>query len=265
MKSVEPDSDHVQQKLKTAAGQTGRRNLLLGRLHADILTSDWTYVRAVALPMLPSLEQWEKTKNTHLDSCHSCRQFVLDQDQLKGLVGWLDRLMGPVVLPQFPVDEQYGTLLTRIIGFLLVSDCEPPFSRLPLVQRLEKSRELNEEAVVGLRKDGVGVTSETPGKDDVNIFTPDDAHINSKRPGHLGSLRTVVLWSREQLSVLLSGQKKIILDADFVCGKTLLLKSFAMHLANNLQWQTSQETSRPEERVDIIFLSVSAARTQVCN
>jgi len=283
VKSAGHETKNIHQKLKEAAGQTARRNMLFGRLHSDILHPDWSYVRVLALPMLLSWETWEKKHSSKLIVCNNCRQFILDQNQLNDLVGWLVWLQKQVRKDQFSVDDQYSNLLTRIIGFLLVSDCEPPFSKLlklPHDKRLQKSRAFNEEAVSGKL---VGVNSEHPGKDDIAIFS-ESAHDGSileqkavqkgrdnkltktdkKKdwPSHLGSLRTVVLWSKLQVSVLLSGKKKLILDADFGCGKTLLLKSFALHLAKCLSKDPCQEEAFGAN-VNIIFLSVSAARTQV--
>ncbi len=185
--------------------------------------------------------------------CTNCRRFILDQSCLQDIPGWMTRLLGHQKEDSFPVDQQYKNFLTRIIGFLLVSDCQPPFSKFSLDERLQQTRLANEMAVVGQRDQGQGVSSEQPYTEDVNVFK--EISNRASKPTHLGSLKTVVLWNRDQLSVLLSGVKKIILNADFGCGKTLLLKSYALHLANK---------EGPEKR-EIIFVSVTAARTQVKN
>jgi predicted ATPase len=62
----------------------------------------------------------------------------------------------------------------------------------------------------------------------------------------------VVLWNPDQLSVLLDRPLKVVLDAGFGCGKTLLMKSFARQLANCAS-----------NKAAVIFVSLSAARTQV--
>jgi hypothetical protein len=171
------------------------------------------------------------------------------------------------------VDEQYANLLTRIIGFQLVSDSDPFYSRLSLNEKLLKSRELNDEAVTGLGWDGmtgekpkgIGMTGEKPTGDDVQVVqelmaeSSNTGIIRSKRtrPSHLGSLQTVVIWNKSQLNVLLVRPTKVVLDSDFGCGKTLLMKSFALQLANWLD----QDSSSSE--VEVYFVSLSAARTQV--
>jgi hypothetical protein len=286
VKSADNLTKNIHQKLKEAASQTARRNKLLGSLHNDILLSDWSYVRVLSLPMLFSYEIWEKEQSPQLIVCGNCRQFILDRNQLNHLGGWLRWLQKQTQQVNIKVDDEYRNLLTRIIGFLLVSDCEPPFSKfhkLPLCERMQESRALNEEAVSGKTGSGAGVTSEYPGRADVDVFkeSAEEGHSvqqnvtkkgkavkQSKKdkkkiwPSHLGSLRTVVLWNRSQVSVLLSGKKKLILDADFGCGKTLLLKSFALHLAKSWEGQPCSEYAF-DEKVNIVFLSVSAARTQV--
>jgi hypothetical protein len=149
---------------------------------------------------------------------------------------------------------------------------------------MQQIRKLNDEAVVGKKTVGEGVTSEQPQRDDISIFeeivfeeknlamampyqnssnnVPLDKKKRNEKPSHLGSLRTVVLWNKAQVSTLLSGRKKVILDADFGCGKTLLLKSCALHLQNSLREQRSQYDTF-NESTDIVFVSLSSARTQV--
>jgi hypothetical protein len=189
-------------------------------------------------------------------ACTNCRQFILDKSCLQDIPGWMTRLLGHQKEDSFPVDQQYKNFLTRIIGFLLVSDCQPPFTKFSLDERLQQTRLANEMAVVGQRDQGQGVSSEQPYTEDVNEFKENSNRGNpGSKPTHLGSLKTVVLWNRDQLGVLLSGVKKIILNADFGCGKTLLLKSYALHLAGK---------EGPEKR-EIFFVSVTAARTQVDN
>jgi hypothetical protein len=53
--------------------------------------------------------------------------------------------------------------------------------------------------------------------------------------GHLSSMQTVFLWNKEQLNAMRSGQRRVILDSEFGCGKTFILKSFALHLARHLR------------------------------
>jgi hypothetical protein len=249
-------AEHSINKLKEAAGQTARRNHLLGRLHADILQSNWSYVRAVALPMIVVEDAEKGQSSRNPKPCTNCRRFILDKSCLQDIPGWMAWLLGHQKEFSFPVDQQYKNILTRIIGFLLVSDCQPPFTKFSLDERLQQTRLANEMAVVGQRDQGQGVSSEQPYTEDVNVFKENSNRVNPvSKPTHLGSLKTVVLWNRDQLSVLLSGVKKIILNADFGCGKTLLLKSYALHLANK---------EEPEKR-EIIFVSVTAARTQVDN
>jgi hypothetical protein len=210
--------------------------------------------------MIPNLEGWEKAQpKLHQVMCSYCRQFVLDQKKFDDLAGWLSFLkrQSPIV---YPADEQYENLLTRIIGSLLVSNSDPFFSRLSLNEKLSKSRKLNEEAVVGCRTAGIGMTGEKPTRDDVHVIH--DLLAGSltnviQSNHHLGSLKTVVIWNKSQLNVLLARPNKVVLDSDFGCGKTLLMKSMATHLAVWL----NQYNSSP--KVDVIFASVSAARSQV--
>ena len=67
---------------------------------------------------------------------------------------------------------------------------------------------------------------------------------------HLGSLNTLFLWSKEQMELMQSG-KKVILDAKFGHGKTLILKSKALQLAASLKEQ--------EDAPKVFFVTFTAA------
>jgi hypothetical protein len=269
VKSVEHATKNLPQKLKGAASQMANRNAVLKRFHSDISDSNWTYVRALVLPLISSLKSWEKRWSSRLKVCDNCRRFILDRSKLKDLDSWF-KMLTKMQPKSFPVDHQYENLVTRIVGFLLVSESEPPYIKMPLAQRQQMTRQLNEKAVVGSDS---GLTSEKPLPEDLQVMTlkddeePDDGKETKKKAArkqkkgsgdkasHLGSLRTVALWNKEQLGVLQSGKKRIILQADYGCGKTLLLKSAALQLAAK-----HIEAGKHEE---IFFISASATETQV--
>jgi hypothetical protein len=262
VKSAEDATKNVHQKLKEAALQMARRSQVLQRFHDDILDFNWSYVRVLVLPLIASWEGWEKKHSSRLEVCDYCRHFILDVSKQDNLHAWFQMLTS--IQPKvFPADHQFDNFICRTVGFLLVSESEPPYTKLPLVQRKQISRALNEEAVVG---QALGLTSERPFPEDVEVLRGKHKEESASSPGrskkkkigerasHLSSLRTVVLWNRGQLNALQGGEKRVILDSDFGCGKTLLLKSVALQLAQNIK------SGRTE---DIFFISASAARTQV--
>ena len=90
--------------IKKGASQTKIHNRILGRLHADILGPEWTYVRTVAVPMVPTLDSGSL--------CLNCRTFVLDWKGLNnGVKDWLAACRGPALIPRST--EEYTILLTR--------------------------------------------------------------------------------------------------------------------------------------------------------
>ena len=265
-------AENIHRRIEKAASQVRRRARVLGQLHGDILLNNWTYVRAISLPMLSTQQIWNEDSQSQkvLQICSSCRQFILDRDKVNDLVGWIEGLTA--ARPVYPMDEQYENLLTRIIGFLMVSKDQPAFINFPLHERMQASRKQNDAAIT---LKGSGVASEEPIKSDVDAFKEpcqSDVEVSKKcnknksqvskegkkdkGPTHLGSLQTVVLWNKDQLNVLQAEKKKLILDSDFGCGKTLLLKACAKSLKE-------QQDSKREAKVDIIFFSFTAARTQV--
>jgi hypothetical protein len=230
-------------KMREAAKQMAERNKMLKGFHEDILDDNWCYVRVLVLP----------SSSSPSEVCNYCSRFILDASKLSDLGRWFERLteMQPNV---FPVDHQYENLVTRIVGFLLVSDCNLPYT-------MQMTRKLNEMAVVGTE---LGITSEHPLQEDLEVMTlkgdeePDGNEKKkparkqkkgSEKASHLSSLRTVALWNKEQLGVLQSGRKQVILDADYGCGKTLLLKSAALQLA----------AKQNESGKKIFFISAASA------
>ena len=71
--------------------------------------------------------------------------------------------------------------------------------------------------------------------------------------GHLGSLNTLFLWSKEQMKLMMSDRKKVILDANFGHGKTLVLKSKALQLADSLAKKKDDAATK------VFFVSFTAA------
>ena len=76
--------------------------------------------------------------------------------------------------------------------------------------------------------------------------------------GHLGSLNTLFLWSKEQMELMKSDRKKVILDANFGHGKTLILKSKALQLADSLAKKKDDAATK------VFFVSFTAAYIQRC-
>jgi len=235
VKSTDAESENTGKDIQNAAQQTARRNKLFQKLHQDILSSEWTYIRAVALPLVSSLKDIPSLK-----ICTRCREYILDRGQLNSsLEAWMTTTRQQGHQASSTMD-QFRNLLTRIVGFLLISDTQHlnkfgdletigNLSKLSLAKQQMAGRELHHQAVVGT--EASDISSEPPSSEDINIW---DRHQEEKDPTHLGSLRTVFLWNRDQLNVMQLDRKRVIFDADFGTGKTLMLKSRALHLAKGL-------------------------------
>ncbi|MFO0005941.1 MAG: hypothetical protein ACK559_32930, partial [bacterium] len=77
------DKSNVLKNIREAAEQTVERQECLKRQHRDILDHDWTYVRAVALPLIRSCKNLPRSQ-----VCKSCSDFILDRDRLENLGKW---------------------------------------------------------------------------------------------------------------------------------------------------------------------------------
>jgi hypothetical protein len=243
--------------IKAAAKQSSKRKEKFMKQHQDILSSDWTFVSAVATPMSTYPE-----KRTN---CNYCRRFILDQGTLSStekLQQWLDMVTSLAPRQDFEVHHEYRNLLTRIIGFLLISPSLPDLHK-NIIKHHKPGRnqmidEQNYEAIVGpLPVDRSSV--EHPFMEDVTameaLSQEDLSHADAKKEKrknkvrtHLGSVQTAIIWNKQQLDVLQGDTKKVVFTSDFGTGKTLLLKTKALALANKLRKQKEKEQVQVNEK-----------------
>jgi hypothetical protein len=212
--------------------------------HHDILSPDWTFVSAFATPMSPF------PPNTNM--CDKCRRFILAQDttsDLEKLEQWLDMVTSLAPKQDSKNDHEYENLLTRIIGFLLLSHNLPPTLRelvhLPKAERQQTIEQRNFESVCGPNTNR-GFSVEKPTTEDVEALRNSE---HASVATYLGSIPTLILWNKDQLNVLQRDEKKVLLMSDFGTGKTLLLKSKALGLVGEAQ---------------VFFISFAAFSKEVC-
>jgi hypothetical protein len=238
--------------VKDATEKASKRRKKFMKQHQDILSSDWTFVSALATPMsiktpAPGAKSTKKRKLTPV--CNNCPNFILDQNTIsctKMLQQWLDMVTGLALeqdcigyaMKDFKVDHEYRNLLTRLIGFLLISPAILPLHRelfnLHQSERKQKIEEHNYKAIVG-PLDVRRISVEHPTMEDVTAMEPGSKGDPDRT--HLGSVETAILWNKTQLDVLQGDIKKVFFSSDFSTGKTLLLKTKALALANKLREQ----------------------------
>ena len=90
-----------------------------------------------------------------------------------------------------------------------------------------------------------------PEKAKTNIHS----NIVQVRAGHLGSLNTLFLWSREQMELMVSERTQVLFTANYGHGKTLILKSKALQLAASLK--------QKNDTAKVFFVSFTAANAEV--
>ena len=73
--------------------------------------------------------------------------------------------------------------------------------------------------------------------------------------GYLGCINTQFLWTTEQNQLMLLHERKVLLEAGFGHGKTLILKSKAMQVVRNLR--------EKGDRAKVFFVSFGAADDEV--
>ena len=73
--------------------------------------------------------------------------------------------------------------------------------------------------------------------------------------GYLGCINTQFLWTTEQNQLMLLRERKVLLEAGYGHGKTLILKSKAIQVVKNLR--------EKGDRAKVFFVSFGAADDKV--
>ena len=73
--------------------------------------------------------------------------------------------------------------------------------------------------------------------------------------GYLGCINTQFLWTTEQNQLMLLRERKVLLEAGYGHGKTLILKSKAMQVVRNLR--------EKGDLSEVFFVSFGAATNEV--
>ena len=228
VKSVKEGEATIEERIWNAAQQTAKRKLLLGQHHGDILSSNWTYWKALAFPRLHKLP--EETQNK---VCADCLKYILYEGDplgsLEKFEDWFQRIADLAPRSNFHADHEYFNLLTRIIGFFLMAAPDNEYTHLlPTNERFREVSRLLHKSVLG--KEDATCEAE--------VEMPTD---ESEETSALCSIKTRYHWNPLQTAVLLKDKKTVFLKSENGTGKTYLLKFKALELAENLKRQRKTE------------------------
>ena len=232
------DKKKAKNVLNKAAKQLKKVNRTFEDFHKDILIA-WKFVRVIALPNM------EKADLEEDYCCSHCSKFIINTEEIKNFSNWIENLLSVLQYNPCPPDA-YKKLFTRIVGFYSCSDIHST----SVTMSLRDTRVEYEKAITGNKR---GVTSEETG---VGVSLPKKMKIESLKDlknKPLSSMEVMIYWNPSQLSLLMERketQSRVLLTSDFGCGKTLLLKHFASHVA------------RKERERKVFFVSLAAAEYQ---
>ena len=77
--------------------------------------------------------------------------------------------------------------------------------------------------------------------------------------GYLGCINTQFLWTTEQNQSMLLQERKVLLEAGYGHGKTLILKSKAIQVVK----KEEEEEKEEGDRAKVFFVSFGAADNEV--
>ena len=254
--------------LKKAAKQLKIENNKFINFHKDILTDGWCFTRVVAVPNIENKREKLKEENQANLVCDHCLGFILDASDLRDIDGWMQKLLDALSDGSGGVVDQNALrrLFTRLVGFSSISNSLGKSVSVSLAD----TRSEYEKAILG--KD-IGISSEkTLTGEDLSTCI-DKLKLSNLKGQNLSSLDALAYWNTFQLEFLMKKPQRVWFDADFGCGKTLLMKYFATVLARHIAEDEAlsghsaedgdQEDHEGEiKRTNVFFVSCAAARGQ---
>ena len=242
VKSVTDSS--IKNVLTKAAKQLRNVNRTFVGSQKDILTEDWSFVRAIAMPNV------DKTKIGVDICCPYCLSFIMGQEETKSYKEGVKNFMSLLPSKSSSLDS-YKKLFSRLIGFYSSSE----YHSVAVTMGAKDSRIESEMAITGLE---AGISSEK------GPLPPLDEGKNQNKKSKKRSGKPLHLyWNPNQLRILKNAKnlKRVIYGDDygtgefqlrifsqnknffvfydmthnhhvnFCSGKTLLLKHFAVELS----------------------------------
>lgn len=232
--------------IQNAAKQLEIRNKTFVACHQEILDEDWSFVRVIAVPAIVDKHVKLSAKDASNICCESCNHFILDWTALNSIEEWIENNL---LVSALRVNQKssYEKLCTRIIGFMSTSQA----LSINISLGFPDTRSIFEKAVTGR---AFGVSSEFNSEEKIQKDPEELKMKDLTGVKHLSSLAVLCYWNPSQLSFLLKSPKRVLFDADFGVGKSLIMKYSACELAKKLKTKCLEEK--------VFYISAAAAKSQ---
>ncbi len=236
--------------LQNAANQTQKHLLFFKKVFGSLLSVGWKFTKAACVPNL------EIAKNNN-EICKYCKQFFIDDANLMDIESWLHKIQGHCLqYEEKDYSEEYENLLVGLIGYSSLRQSQQ-LNKL-LLDPLDFSKQT--ECKLIANNQGISGESEIDREElkrSIRNEQPEMTYL-------------CYMLTSEQLAAVKCSSSFIIIDGDYGCGKTYVLKEKAKQCANEnpsnniiyinlspLEYDNleSQETIRVNTVMDLIAVT----------
>ena len=201
--NIEVKSGNGWNPLKKAARQTSKHLSIFKTIFKALLSTEWSFVKAVCTPILETAENKKP--------CDDCKQFILQQVGFLDMKPWIQSLMEPT--RKYTEDNyktEYDNLLIEIIGFSSIRQSDN------LNKLILDPKELSKETEIKLTVQGSAIQGENEIDRDKLLEAYDKENNKSEY--------LCYMLTPDQLMAVKDTSPHIIIEGDYGCGKTYVLK-----------------------------------------
>ena len=187
---------------KKAASQANIHLTIFKKIFGSLLSAEWKFVKAVFTPNL-ELNEGDQP-------CEACKHFILQQEDCWDMKPWINNLMNSSVIYVDDIYTEYDNLLVEIIGFSSIRQSDH------LNKLIIHPKELSEETERKLTNQASAIQ----GENEMNRNKLKEAY----EAENYKSEYLCYMLTHDQLMAVKDPSTHIIIEGDYGCGKTYVLK-----------------------------------------
>ena len=212
--NIEVKSGKGFNSLKKAASQTKSHLSIFKRIFGSVLSDGWKFVKAAFTP------NWEMTEDKQ--PCKDCTEFILKEGDYFDIKPWIQRLINSSLkYTEDNYETEYDNLLVEIIGFSSIRQSNEMKKLIVDPHEFSKETELKISAQ----------TTAIQGENEENrqilkkVFDTDkDSKGKKSKEKEFQSEYLCYMLTPDQLMAVKDPSPHIIIDGNYGCGKTYVLK-----------------------------------------
>ena len=200
--------------LKKAASQGKTHLSIFKKIFGSVLSDGWKFVKAA---FIPNLEL-----NEDKQPCEYCIEFILKEDDYFDIKPWIQRLMNSSLkYTEDNYETEYDNLLFEIIGFSSLRQSND------LKKLIVDPHELSKETELKITAQTTAIQGENEENRQIleKVFNTDKESNGKKSKGKdIQTEYLCYMLTADQLMAVKDPSSLLIIDGDYGCGKTYVLK-----------------------------------------